>query len=234
MKNKKNNTDMISTNHIGRNTKLLLICFLLLTSLLLSSCESHWQYNANLYRIRDFSSAVADDFGELSIKDVFIDDEEKSFSMTYTGPKTIAEFDQIRESINDYLAGNPDYFLNDNYSITIYFDVDSRRYYSNNNNLITNRKYPFDEKNDELYEGLALMEISNGYEESYKISQIEGHCTTLKAIALDAIPLIDLEVLQKLPALESVMLVDVYGEENIRPVREALPECKVTSVRRYA
>ena len=107
------NTDAFSANRIARNNKLLLICFLLL-SLLLSSCESRWQYNANLYRMRDFTSAVADEFDELSITAVAIDDEEKIFSMTYTGPETIAEFDQIRETINDYLAGNPDYFLNDN------------------------------------------------------------------------------------------------------------------------
>ena len=223
------NTDAFSANRIARNNKLLLICFLLL-SLLLSSCESRWQYNANLYRMRDFTSAVADEFDELSITAVAIDDEEKIFSMTYTGPETIAEFDQIRETINDYLAGNPDFFLNDNYSITVSFYVYTGRLTSGNG-MITNRKFPYDEKNDELYENLAFMEISNGYEGSYEIPQIEGHCTTLKGIALDDIPLDDVEVLKNLPELESVQLISGYSNSERSQLQLALPECKVTSVR---
>jgi|GEM_PF-1737816 len=227
------NMDTISLNRIAASRKLLIVCVLLLASFLLSSCEGYWQYNANLYRMRDFTSAVEDEFGDLSIKDIWIDDEEKIFSMTCAGPETIAEFDQIREIINDYLAGNPDYFLNDNYSITVSFYVYTGRLTSGNG-MITNRKLPYDEKNDELYENLAFMEISNVYEGSYEIPQIEGHCTTLKAIALDDIPLDDVEVLKNLPELESVQLISGYSNSERYQLQLALPECKVTSVRRYA
>ena len=226
------NMDTISLNRIAASRKLLIVCVLLLASFLLSSCEGYWQYNANLYRMRDFTSAVEDEFGDLSIKDIWIDDEEKSFSMTYVGPETIAEFDQIREIINDYLLKNPDFFLNGSYSITVYFDVDPRHiYYLNEGNMITNRKSPFDDNNGELYENLAFMEISNGYEGSYEIPQIEGHCTTLKGIALDDIPLDDVEVLKNLPELESVQLISGYSNSERYQLQLALPECKVTSVR---
>ncbi len=224
---------MTSVNYIGKAAKLLLICFLLLTPLLLSSCESRWQYNANLYRIQDFSRAMKEDFEDLSITDVGIDDEEKNFSMTCAGPETIAEFDQIRETINDYLAGNPDYFLNDGYSITISFFVYNGRLTSGIG-MITNRKYPYDEKNDDLYENLACMEISNGYEGTYEISQLEGHCTTLKAIALNGVPLNDVDVLKNLPELESVELISGYSNSEYYQLKLALPECEVTSVRQSA
>ena len=227
------NEDSHPAKTIRRSKKLLLICILLLISFLLSSCESIWQYKANLYRIRDFSSAVADEFGELSIKDCIIDDEKKTFTMTYTGPETIAEFDQIREIINDFLAGNPDFFLNDSYSITISCNV----YYGRRTSgscMITNRKYPYDEKNDDLYENLACMEISNGYEGTYEISQLEGHCTTLKAIALNGVPLNDVDVLKNLPELESVELISGYSNSEYYQLKLALPECEVTSVRQSA
>ena len=223
------NMDTISLNRIAASRKLLIVCVLLLASFLLSSCEGYWQYNANLYRMRDFTSAVEDEFGDLSIKDIWIDDEEKSFSMTYVGPETIAEFDQIREIINDYLLKNPDFFLNGSYSITVYFDVDPRHiYYLNEGNMITNRKSPFDDNNGELYENLAYMEFNNSYQSGYEISQIEGHCTTLKAIALIDISLVDLDILENLPALESVELLDGYTEEDLQAIREALPNCEVT------
>ncbi len=228
------NEDSHPAKTIRRSKKLLLICFLLITSILLSSCEAIWQYKANLYRIRDFSSAVADEFGKLSIKDCIIDDEEKTFTITYSGPKTIAEFDQIREAINSYLAKNPDFFLNDGYSVTVYFDIGSRRNFVSNNIMLTNRKQPFDEDNDKLYESLAYMEIGNSFDSGYTISQLEGHCTTLKGIALNGVPLDDVEVLKNLPELESVDLISGYSNSERSQLQLALPECEVTSVQQTA
>lgn len=215
---------------IGRSRRLLFISTLLTAAILLSSCEARWRYNADLYRMRDFTNAIEEEFGELSIKDIAIDDEEKSFSITYTGPETIAEFDQIREMINDYLIENPDFFLHDGYSITVNFKTYIGRV-NYVNSMITNKKNPFDEKNNELYENLSFMEIQNGPYSSYEISQLEGHCTTLKGIGLDGIKLNDLAVLKNLPALESVMLVSTYSGMNLRTVQATLPDFEVTLVR---
>lgn len=218
---------------IGRSRRLLFISTLLIAAILLSSCEARWRYNADLYRMRDFTNAIEEEFGELSIKDIAIDDEEKSFSITYTGPETIAEFDQIREMINDYLIENPDFFLNDGYSITVHFKTYIGRV-NYVNSMITNKKNPYDEKSDELYENLAFMEIQNGPYASYEISQLEGHCTTLKGLGLDGIKLKDLDVLKNLPVLESVMLVSTYSGMNLRTVQATLPDFEVTLVRQSA
>jgi hypothetical protein len=84
--------------------KFALICFLLLTPLLLSSCESRG-IKCQPLPYQDFSRAMKKTSKDLSY-DVGIDDEEKNFSMT-RGSETIAEFDSNPGNHYDYLAGNP-------------------------------------------------------------------------------------------------------------------------------
>jgi hypothetical protein len=105
-----------STDHILRSTKLLLICSLLLTSFLLSSCQSDQLIKdlqreiKDRQRIQQLTSAVEESFGKIGILGVGIDDEAKTFVLIYHGPETIAEFDDIRVIINDFLDANPNFF----------------------------------------------------------------------------------------------------------------------------
>lgn len=230
MKNKKNNTDMISTNHIGRNTKLLLICFLLLTSFLLSSCLSDHlikdlQREINDYRrIQALTSAVDEEFGTMSMYRMEIDDEAKSFVLAYGGPNTIAEYDKIRVIINNFLLENPDFFLNDGYSIEICIQGNHAGPVML---VLSNEKKLDNGSDDALYVGLDYMKVYD-MSDDIAISQMKGHCTTLKALLLDKVALDDLDALKDLPALESVELLDGYTEEDLQAIREALPNCEVT------
>jgi hypothetical protein len=95
--------------------------------------------------------------------------------------------------------------------------------------VLSNEKMIGDENNNELYDNLANMRIFNYSGIDYKISEIKGHCSTLKAISLDSVLLDDLEALQNLPQLESVQLFSTkYTKDDWNAVQAALPKCKLS------
>ena len=216
--------DLHPAKTIWRSKKLLLICFLLLTSLLLSSCLSDQEIE-DRQRIEALTSTIQEEFGTMNMYRVEIDDEAKSFVLTYGGPNTIAEYDEIRVIINNFLLANPDCFLNDGYSIKI-------RIQGNRVGpvfaILSNEKKLDSESNDELYDNLSYMKILNMSGISAKTSQLKGHCSTLKTLALDYVILDDLEVLKDLPQLESIKLFYGYTLEDRQAIRDALPGCEVT------
>ena len=216
--------DLHPAKTIWRSKKLLLICFLLLTSFLLSSCLSDQEIK-DRQRIKALTSTIQEEFGTMNMYRVEIDDEAKSFVLTYGGPNTIAEYDEIRVIINKFLLANPDCFLNDGYSIKI-------RIQGNRVGpvfaILSNEKKLDSESNDELYDDLGYMQIRNMSGVSAKTSQLKGHCTTLKTLSLKNVILDDLDVLKDLPQLESIELHGRYTEDDVQAIRDVLPDCKVT------
>lgn len=194
------------------------VFFLLVVTLCVSCAQKE-----SKKRVHEMLIYVEENYAEKFGADVKIDDEKKGFVLNCSGPVTIESFDRIRVLINEFLSSHPEFFLNQGYSITV-------NVMGGNAGpvlaVISNRKVIRDEESP-LYEELSSMWIVNYLESESKISQIEGSCTTLRAISLDSVMLDDLEALQGLPLLESVELLNGYTKEDVEEVQNALPNCKV-------
>lgn len=179
--------------------------------------------NSSEKRVHEMLSYIEENYDGKFSADVKIDDDEKTFILNCGGPKTIQSFDRLRVLINEFLLSHPEFFLNQEYSITVKVTGgDAGPVLA----VLTNRKMIHDEKSP-LYEEISNMWIENLPGLGFKISQIKGSCTTLCAISLDSVELDDLEALKSLPMLESVELYYGYTKEDKRAVQNALPSCNV-------
>lgn len=221
---KKRQLDAVISNCMTKYIQLVALCTVILPSFLLSSCLSDKDIK-DRQRIQALTSTIQEEFGTMSMYEVEIDDEAKSFVLTYGGPNTIAEYDEIRVIINNFLLANPDFFLNDGYSIKI---IIQGNHAGPVFAILSNEKNYGNEKDDELYDNLSYMKILNMSGITAKLSQLKGHCTTLKTLALDNVILDDLDVLKDLPQLESIKLFYGYTLEDRQAIRDVLPDCKVT------
>lgn len=221
MKKNEAGTSLSSSMKIYK--RLVALCIVILSSFLLSSCLTDQQIK-DRQRIQALTSTIQEEFGTMSMYEVEIDDEAKSFVLTYGGPNTIAEYDEIRVIINNFLLANPDFFLNDGYSIKI---IIQGNHVGPVFAVLSNEKKLDSESDDELYDDLGYMLIRNMSGITAKTSQIQGLCTTLKTLALENVILDDLDVLKDLPQLESIELHGGYTTEDLQPIRDALPNCEV-------
>jgi len=221
---KKRQVDVRLSNSMKIIIRLVALCIVILSSFLLSSCLSDKEVK-DRQRTQALTNTIQEEFGTMNMYRVEIDDEAKSFVLAYGGPNTIAEYDEIRVIINNFLLANPDFFLNDGYSIEICIQGNHAGPVFA---ILSNEKNYGNESDDELYDSLGYMKILNMSGITAKTSQFKGHCTTLKALALDNVILDDLDVLKDLPQLESVKLFYGYTLEDRQAIRDALPNCEVT------
>ncbi len=223
MGNKETALESIFFQKTRRKRVQAALCGVFLLLCLVALCAACSQ-NSSEKRVHEMLSYIEANYdGKFGASVVKIDDEQKEFVCDCGGPKTIQSFDRIRILINEYLTSHPEFFLNKGYSITVNVKGGNAGPVMA---ILTNRKVIRDEESS-LYDELSSMWIVNSAGLGYKISQIKGSCTTLRAICLDGVDLDDLEVLHSLPLLESIDLINSYTKEDIIAVQNALPNCNV-------